>query len=135
MSGQRAYGLKLGHYSQRLSIIGGLSNRRIIAPFIFEGHCNSELFCTWIKKVLVQELVAGQTVIMDNARFHKSDKVKKLIEKAGCYLLYLPPYSPDLNPIEHKWFEIKNKMRKYLKRYDGDLYKCAFNVFNIRKHY
>jgi transposase len=66
----------------------------------FRGTCNSILFIAWLEKMLIPELKAGQTVIMDNASFHKSPIVKNLIEAAGCKLVYLPPYSPDLNPIE-----------------------------------
>ena len=55
----------------------------------------------------------GKIIIMDNAKFHKSEKTKNLIEKAGCSILFLPPYSPDFNPIEHFWSCIKDKARKY----------------------
>lgn len=57
-------------------------------------------------------LLPGQTVILDNATFHKSEKIRERIEKANCTLKYLPPYSPDLNEIEHYWFPIKNRVRK-----------------------
>ena len=58
------------------------------------------------------ELKSGQTVILDNATFHQSQKIRELIKSAGCELLYLPAYSPDLNEIEHYWFPIKNRVRK-----------------------
>lgn len=61
---------------------------------------------------LVPKLKLGQTVILDNATFHKSEKIRELIESVGCKLQYLPPYSPDLNKIEHYWFPIKNRVRK-----------------------
>jgi len=66
---------------------------------------------------------------MDNACFPKSQKLKEMIENAGCQLLYLPPYSPDYNPIEHHWFGIKNAIRKLIPKYGGDLYACATEVF------
>jgi transposase len=56
-----------------------------------------------LEKILCPELRPGQVVIMDNASFHKSPRIRKIIENVGCQLLYLPPYSPDLNPIEHYW--------------------------------
>jgi transposase len=80
------------------NIIAGYINKRCIAPMIFQGTCNTLVFNTWVEEVLLKELKPGQTVIMDNASFHKSPKIKELIESRGCELMYLPPYSPDLNP-------------------------------------
>lgn len=73
---------------------------------------NRAVFEQWLSEKLVPELKAGQTVILDNASFHKSEKIREIIESAGCELKYLPPYSPDLNDIEHYWFPIKNRVRK-----------------------
>jgi transposase len=56
-----------------------------------------------VKEVLIPELTPGKVIIMDNAKFHNPTRLKKLIEDAGCRLIFLPPYSPDLNPIEHFW--------------------------------
>lgn len=67
------------------------------------------------------ELKAGQTVIMDNASFHKSDETKELIEAAGCKLLYLPPYSPDFNPIENYWAITKNRLKSKKFKYKNIL--------------
>lgn len=67
----------------------------------YDGYTNSELFLTWVEHFLCKELKPNQVIIMDNASFHKSTRVKELIEKVGCKIIYLPPYSPDLNPIEH----------------------------------
>lgn len=81
---------------------------------MFEGHCNTAVVEAWIYHELRPLLKKGQTVIMDNARFHKSKNIEKMIIEAGCELLYLPSYSPDFNEIEHQWFPIKNKIRKYI---------------------
>jgi hypothetical protein len=70
-------------------------------PFYFDDYTNTDNFCIWLEKILCPELRPGQVVIMDNASFHKSPRIRKIIENVGCQLLYLPPYSPDLNPIEH----------------------------------
>ena len=87
----------------------------MIAPIRFQGSTNTALFNQWLETQLLPCLTKGQTIIMDNASFHKDEKTKTLIEKAKCHLLYLPPYSPDLNPIEKKWVQlkaiIKNKKR------------------------
>ncbi len=78
----------------------------------FEGNTDTGIFNQWIEEFLIPELKAGQTVIMDNATFHKSPRTAELVELSGCKLLYLPPYSPDFNPIEQKWGHVKNKVKK-----------------------
>ncbi len=74
---------------------------------VFNGSCNTRLFEGWVEQCLIKELKAGQVVIMDNAAFHRSQKTKNLIESVGCKLIFLPPYSPDLNPIEKFWANMK----------------------------
>ena len=88
--------------------MSALNGNALQAPFVFEGYCNRDVFQLYIDRVLIPTLRPGQTVIMDNASFHKSKKVKESIEKAQCTLLYLPAYSPDFNPIEHYWHALKN---------------------------
>jgi transposase len=78
----------------------------------FTGSCNTQLFLYWIREFLLKELKPGQIVIMDNATFHKSKEVKLLIHSVGCTLIYLPPYSPDFNPIENFWAWMKLKIRE-----------------------
>jgi len=101
-----------GKRRRRISIIAGLSQGIPIAPWYFEGYCNTEVILIWVEKVLLPCLKEGMTVIWDNASFHKSPKIKDLIEKAGCKLLFLPPYSPDLNPIEQWWSALKARIRR-----------------------
>lgn len=110
--GQRFFDLKSGKRSIRVSIISALCQGKLIAPLTLEGSCNSSVFTQWLAEKLVPELKKGQILILDNASFHKSEKIRELIESAGCELEYLPPYSPDLNEIEHYWFPIKNRVRK-----------------------
>lgn len=105
---------KSGKYYQRTNVVAGLVGNRSIAPLIFHGACNTDLFNDWVEKFLIKELKAGQTVIMDNASFHKSTKTVELIESLGCHLLYLPAYSPDLNPIEKFWANMKRWIRTRL---------------------
>ena len=101
--GKKIQGEISGKRFARQSFVAAKAGSKIIAPMIFEGTCHSGLFETWVKQVLLPELIPGQTVVMDNATFHKSLKTKTLIQEAGCELLFLPPYSPDLNPIEKFW--------------------------------
>jgi transposase len=105
--GQILAGKKSGKYYQRTNIIAGLVGKKSLAPMVFNGSCNSSLFENWVEKFLIKELKAGQVVIMDNASFHKSQKTRELIESAGCKLIFLPPYSPDFNPIEKFWANMK----------------------------
>jgi len=101
-----------GKRYQRERFVAGKIMSKIIAPFCYKGTCDTLLFNLWIEKFLVPELDPGQTVIMDNATFHKSQKTKELIESAGCKILFLPPYSPDLNPIEIFWANFKKLIRR-----------------------
>ena len=110
--GQRAAGEINGKRATRTSIIAGLNQGKLIAPFHFQGYCNTEVILTWVENILTPVLSAGQIVIWDNASFHQSPKIRALIESAGCKLLFLPPYSPDLNPIEHCWAALKAWIRK-----------------------
>jgi transposase len=77
-----------------------------------EGATNREVFETYVERVLTPTLRRGQVVVMDNLSAHKGERVRELIEKRGCKLLYLPPYSPDFNPIEEAFSKIKGLMRK-----------------------
>ena len=109
--GEKLLGKKSGKYYERTNIIAGYVNRKSLAPMIFNGSCNTQLIEAWVDQFLIKELKPGQVVIMDNASFHKSKKIKDLIESAGCRLIFLPPYSPDLNPIEKFWANMKRWIR------------------------
>jgi len=119
--GIRYYEAHSGYRQKRMSMIGGLCNDTFQAPFMFEGHCNGVVFELYIEKVLLPTLSKGMTIIIDNASFHRSDKVREMIESAGCQLMYLPPYSPDFNPIEHWWHKIKNAIRKKMREISKNL--------------
>ena len=95
--GQRFHALKSGRREGRVNMIAALCNQNLIAPFTVEGACNRTVFETWLETCLLPTLEAGQVVVMDNAPFHKGGRIRELIETAGPQLLYLPPYSPDLN--------------------------------------
>ncbi len=98
--GHQVKGFISGKRYQRESFVTGKAGSKIIAPFCYQGTANTDLFNFWVEQFLVPELISSQTVILDNATCHKSKKTTELIESAGCKLLFLSLYSPDLNPIE-----------------------------------
>ena len=120
---KKLVGKKSGKYYRRTNIIAGYVNKKSIAPMVFNDSCTTELFNSWVKHFLIKELVAGQFVIMDNASFHKSQRTRELIESVGCKIIFLPPYSPDLNPIEKFWANmkrwIKDRISDYTQLYDA----------------
>jgi transposase len=110
--GKRIFDEKTGNRTSRTSIITGLHQGKPLAPFYFKGYCNTDVVLTWVKHVLLPSLKQGMVVIWDNASFHKNSQFKQLIESVGCKLLYLPTYSPDLNPIEPWWGVLKARIRR-----------------------
>lgn len=116
--GQRFHALKSGRREGRVNIIAALCNQNLIAPFTVEGACNRMVFETWLETCLLPTLQPGQVVVMDNATFHKGGRIQQLIQDAGCELLYLPPYSPDLNLIERCWSWLKSQIRKKLEQFN-----------------
>lgn len=123
--GHRVYDEKPGFSSQRMSILAGLNNKELCAPIIFEGYCNREVVEYYFEFVLLPAVGPGKTIILDNASFHKGGRIKEIVYAAGCDLLYLAAYSPDLNPIEHHWFPVKNSIRGILPTTNYDLLKAA----------
>jgi len=102
----------------RQSIVAAQCGKKIVAALCYQGTCNTILFNFWIKEMLIPELKPGQIVIVDNAAIHKSEETKQLIEGAGSKLMFLPPYSPDLNPIEHYWAWLKKKIRGTIHKFE-----------------
>lgn len=132
--GQRLYDNKSGNRkNKRITVISAFSNqtKELIAPMYFEGNTNTKIFNQWIEEFLIPDLKPNQVVIMDNAAFHKSKKTIELIESARCKLLYLPPYSPDFNPIEQKWGHIKNIVKKIRGRFK-DFNECLEGVLKYQ---
>ncbi len=126
---KKLVGKKSGKYYERTNIIAGLLNNQSIAPMVFNGSCNTDLFNNWVEYFLIKELKPGQVVIMDNASFHKSQKTKELIESVGCKLIFLPPYSPDMNPIEKFWANMKRWIKQQIV-YFNTLYDSLVSFFN-----
>ena len=97
----------------------GCRNRQIVAPMTFKGYCNTLLFDAWVETMLVPALKPGQVVVIDNTSFHQSARTRELIEQAQCRLLFLPPYSPDLNKIEKFWARLKQYLGKTISHFSS----------------
>lgn len=111
-AGERVHGLKSGRRQGRVNMIAGYRQGQLIAPFTVEGSCNRTVFETWLETCLIPVLHPGEWVILDNATFHHGGRISELIEAKGAKVLYLPPYSPDLNRIEKCWAWLKSRVRK-----------------------
>ena len=116
--GEKSYAEKDGFTKERVSIVAAYDylKKDLIAPFEFIGHMNASLFNSWFEQVLCPVLKPGKVIILDNASFHKSIEIQDLADSQGCRVLFLPAYSPDLNPIEKFWANFKKQLRKIIKK-------------------
>jgi transposase len=100
-----------GRY-ETLTLMSAVRLDGVVAPMLLDGPVNAETFAGYVEDCLTPALDSGDILIMDNLPAHKSMRVAKAVEDAGCVLVYLPPYSPDLNPIENMWSKVKAGLRK-----------------------
>lgn len=112
--GERIYEAIPGQRRERTSLIGAFRDGKLVAPLAFQGSCNTEVVDVYFEKVLLPALPPGSVIVLDNASFHHSPTTLQRVEEAGFHLLFLPAYSPDLNPIEHFWATLKTRLRKHL---------------------
>lgn len=105
--GERCYGEQDWHARGRVNVIGAVQDHKLFAVRLFDCSIDSDVFSAWLTEALIPELPPQSVVVMDNATFHKRADMKEALESQGHILLFLPPYSPDLNPIEHKWNQTK----------------------------
>jgi transposase len=119
-----------GHW-KTTTIVAALTLRGAIAPFVLGGAINRDAFETYVERVLVPELRPGDIVIMDNLSSHKSVKTRALIEAAGASLLFLPPYSPDFNPIEKAFAKLKALLRKAAERTVEGLWAAIGHLVDV----
>jgi len=95
-----------------MTFVAALRHDKITAPCVFDGPVNGERFLAWVTQFLLPTLKAGDFVVMDNLSSHKTEAVRKAIRSVGAYIFFLPPYSPDLNPIEQVFAKLKRLLRK-----------------------
>ncbi len=122
-----------GHW-KTTTFTAGLRLDGLAAPMVLDGPMNGEAFRAYIEQVLVPELSPGDVVIMDNLPAHKVSGVRQAIEEAGARLLYLPPYSPDFNPIEMAFSKLKATLRKAAARTIDDLWQAIANSLDDFTH-
>lgn len=117
--GARCYAGKDWHARGRLNAIGAIIGFVFLTVCLFDCNIDSEVFYTWLTEDLLPKVPSNSVIVMDNAAFHKRIDMKEAIERAGHIPEFLPPYSPDMNPIEHKWAQAKSVRRKWnLKPYE-----------------
>jgi len=110
--GQRCFGGHDWGAKGRINVIGALLGSVLLTVSLFQTTVNTAVFNAWMIQDLLPKLPKNSVVVMDNATFHKSQDMLNALQTAGHTLLYLPPYSPDLNPIEYKWAQVKALRRK-----------------------
>jgi len=123
-------GVPHGHW-KTTTFVAGLRSQGIAAPFVIDGPINRIAFETYVDKVLVPELTPGDIVIMDNLSSHKGPRVREMIEAAGASLLFLPPYSPDFNPIENAFSKLKAHLRKAAERTVDGLWTAIGRLIDL----
>jgi len=112
--GQKVAGKVSGKKFRRTNIVAGKCGRKIFAPLQYQGSTDSQLFEYWFENMLLKELPEDFTIVMDNATFHRKAVLSEMASHAGHVLIFLPPYSPDLSPIEFLWAWIKRKLADLL---------------------
>jgi len=119
-----------GHWNTQ-TFIAGLRHNQLTAPWVIKGAMNRDLFNTYIETQLLPTLKTGDVVILDNLSSHKSKEAAAMLKSIGSWFLFLPPYSPDLNPIEMAFSKLKTLLRKYGARTYETLWQAAGSVCDL----
>ncbi len=128
--GERCHDTHDWHAKGRINAIGAIIGFTLVTVSLFEGNINADTFYAWLTQDLLPKLPDNTVIVMDNATFHKRADILDAIKQTTCTLEFLPPYSPDLNPIERKWAQAKAIRRKY--RCDVDTLFCNhFSYVNL----
>ena len=115
---------------ERTSIVAAQAENKIIAPLQYKGMMHSLFFEAWFEKHLIPELAQGTVIVMDNASFHRKKRLYELAEQYNVKIIFLPPYSPELNPIEHFWHWLKKKICDLLK-FSQNLDEAILSIFKV----
>ena len=112
LKGEPVFGLVSGTRTRTTTLVAARIDSHFTAPCLFDGSCNAACFNAWLEAYLCPRLSVSDVVVLDNAKIHKTRRTRELIEASGAEILFLPPYSPDYNPIEHDFANIK-RLREY----------------------
>jgi transposase len=123
-------GIPKGHW-KTTTFVAGLRLTGMMAPFVLDGPMNRSTFLAYVRQVLVPELKRGDVVILDNLPAHKGSRVRQAIEAGGASILYLPPYSPDFNPIENAFAKLKALLRKAAERTVEGLWRWIAQLIDL----
>jgi transposase len=116
---------------QRTNIIAGLCDGKIVAPFEFKGTTDAVLFESWFEAQLLPNVKRGSVIVMDNASIHRKSVLFDMAEEYRCTLVFLPAYSPDLNPIEFFWGLMKKFLRDFSHKFCS-LADALMNIFRFK---
>lgn len=119
-----------GHW-KTTTFTGALRLCGMTAPMVLDGPMNGVTFRAYVEQVLVPTLIPGDIVVMDNLPAHKADGIRQAIEHAGCQLQFLPPYSPDFNPIENAFSKLKAHLRAKAERSVGALWNTVGDIVKL----
>jgi len=125
--GEPVYSVISGRKYQRTGVVAAQMGKEIIAPLQYDGTMDSTLFEMWFETLLLPALPENTVVVMDNASFHRKNRLYSVVEKTKHMLIFLPPYSPELNPIESFWSFLKRQLRKIMpdhRSFDSALSAC-----------
>lgn len=126
----RVVGYVPKNWGESVSLVAGIGMRGLIAPLLIDGSMTGEVFEAYIRQFVTRELRKGDIVVLDNLAAHKRSGAREAIEAMGASLLFLPPYSPDLNPIELAWSKIKTTIRSRAARTPEQLEQAAAAAFS-----
>ena len=118
-----------GHW-KTMTVLAALRSDRIDAPFVIDGSINGETFSLYVERILVPTLREGDVVVLDNLGSHKGERARAAVRAAGAHLLFLPPYSPDLNPIEQVFAKLKHFMRAMRARTVEDTWRAVASALD-----
>ena len=118
LKGEPVYGAVGGREYRRTGLVAAQQNGEILAPLQYDGTMDSTLFEFWFEQCLMRALPPKSVIVMDNAAFHRKSRLPLLAQKYGHRLIFLPPYSPEFNPIEHFWARIKHRLKSTLPKFE-----------------